>query len=762
MSSRRDTSNRNQTFGRLLSGAINSIATYEGRTAPVIEEELGELLHLSGKTIQRYKAGYLPPEHTTVRVLAEAGVQRGYLNREWLKHFLRSARYPHSEMLLDLLCPLNVARERPQRIYNNLVAPTYSQFIMRQQEFAEVVSGLQQRSALVLIVGMGGNGKTSLAREVAAWCLRDNEQPALFDAAVWVSDKDRPGTTNLSIVLDEIARTLDYPGFTQYEHDEKLFEVGQLLKRQRVLIVIDNFETITDSALLTWLQRLPEPSKALVTSREYSRGFRNSTTVVELRGMSDAEARTFVGQHLRVLRMEQLSSSRDQLDMLIRITGANPKALKIALGLVKYERRPLQQVVDDLYAARGTLFEDLFARAWALLELAAQRVLLVATFFPTSADGRALSAAADVQGFAFDRALEQLVDLSLLDVQQTDLYSPPRYILHPLVQAFASAKLAGQADLEAAARQRWITWHLRLADQVGYCPNAVDRLHLLDAEHETCLRVMVWLSRHQRHAEVVQLGSGIMYFFYVRGLWDKWFEANLLQLEAARRLQDVDEELRALAYQVQTLSRQGSLDEAAMFRKELDTCIQGYTPYDETFFLIHHCMGAYYLAIDDFDAAQRSWETILAQGNQISHYRRVATQQWLGVCHFYAGRLKEAQSLFESALEEAMSHNYGRYILFNRLRLVAIKLEHGQIDQASDELVQCYDLARRLQDRWHLAYTQRTFSRLHLLRGDLPAARACHREAIDLFERLGMRRELAEAHADLADLDLRQLGDQMA
>jgi hypothetical protein len=40
---------RNETFGRLLKGAINSIATYEGTTAPIIEEELGAQIHIAGK-----------------------------------------------------------------------------------------------------------------------------------------------------------------------------------------------------------------------------------------------------------------------------------------------------------------------------------------------------------------------------------------------------------------------------------------------------------------------------------------------------------------------------------------------------------------------------------------------------------------------------------------------------------------------------------------------------------------------------------------
>lgn len=118
--------------------------------------------------------------------------------------------------------------------------------------------------------------------------------------------------------------------------------------------------------------------------------------------MSEPESQSFIAQRLRYLRIEKLNSGESQMEPLITVTGGNPKAIEIALGLVKYEHRPLQQVIDDLYAARGELFDNLFTRAWALLDEASRRVLLVATFFPTSAGVEALSASADVQGLVFD------------------------------------------------------------------------------------------------------------------------------------------------------------------------------------------------------------------------------------------------------------------------------------------------------------------------------------------------------------------------
>ena len=430
---------RSPEFGHLLTGAINSIAAYEAKTSAAVEMELGEKLGVAPSTIQRYKAGQLPPESQMIECLAGEAIRRGYLNREWLSRFLRAARYPAPNAILDELFPTH-SPAAPKRVYQNLPAPTYSQFVMRARAYAEVVDGLHQRSAVVLITSLGGMGKTSLAREVAAHCLAGDGSLPTFEAVVWVSDKGREGATNLSMVLDEVARTLDYPGFTSLPFEDKRYEVEQLLRRQRVLLVVDNFETITDGALLSWLLRLPEPSKSLVTSREYHAEFRSSWPV-DLRGMSQAEGDEFVRNQLRFLRMEELVENPLELAPICEVTGGNPKAIMLVLGYLKHGQHPLNEVIDEIYAGRGNLFDDLFTRAWQLLDDAARQVLMALTLFPVSASQAALGEVASVQGFAYGRAAIRLGELSLLDSSRPNIQSAPRYSLHPLVRAFASARL---------------------------------------------------------------------------------------------------------------------------------------------------------------------------------------------------------------------------------------------------------------------------------------------------------------------------------
>ncbi len=740
---------RNPEFGHLLTGAINSIAAYEAKTAASVEMEFGEKLCVAPSTIQRYKSGQLPPEASVIEFLSEEATRRGYLNREWLERFLRAARYPLTGQLIERLFPAH-PHAAPARIYQNLPAPTYNQFVMRAQAYADVVEGLRQRSAVVLVTSLGGMGKTCLAREVAAHCLSGDPILPTFDAVVWVSDKERDGTTNLSVVLDEIARTLDYPGLTSLPFDEKRYEVDQLLRRQRVLLVIDNFETITDSALLSWLLRLPEPSKALVTSRAYSAEFR-SCWPVDLRGMSKSEASEFVLNQLRFLRIEELVRDPAEMEPLCEVTGGNPKAIMLALGYLKHSQRPLDEVINEIYAGRGNLFDDLFARAWQLLDDAARRVLMAITLFPVDASELALSTVSGVQGFAFGRAAERLGEISLLDMSRPNIKTAPRYSLHPLVRAFARAKLPEFSAFEKQARQQWLSlclkWTEDVKEEARYDPGI---LKVVELEEPTIEAAIWWCYEADVYPEINHLIDGMGYYYHVRGMWDKKIILHPMAAEVARRHNDRIEEISALDKLVQVLSRQSNWKEAGRYLPRLHELVTAGPIPDENMVDYLSTESFYWLSQDNISQIEQLWQ-------QHQHLAQTAkghmVRSWLADCHLAKRRWDEAVALLRISLDEVTSNHIQRGIIAIRIKLVAVALEQGKLDESAAELEEISQLASENLDRQYMAFIQSYYGHLYAMQKNIPDALTAYTRALDLFERLGMRREAQKVRARMENIN---------
>jgi LuxR family glucitol operon transcriptional activator len=148
-------------------------------------------------------------------------------------------------------------------------------FIGRTTEVREVIKHVSGPHPLVTIVGEGGVGKSALALRCIYEIL--DTKDARFDAIVWVSLKTRmltPAgvrelhdavTTTLGIVqvaAAEIGSPLqsgDLPVLVQ--------ELRDYMGQFRLLVVIDNFETLTLEDVRPLLESIPAGSKILLTSR---------------------------------------------------------------------------------------------------------------------------------------------------------------------------------------------------------------------------------------------------------------------------------------------------------------------------------------------------------------------------------------------------------------------------------------------------------------------------------------------------------------
>jgi hypothetical protein len=773
---------RSETFGRLLKAGLNSIATVEGKTGPAIDDEVGAAVGLAGTSIQRYRSGAFPIDHTLTARVAELCVTRGMMGKPWLERFLQAARFPAFEAraLVARLLPEQAAPARASVPRPNLPPPTFSRFVMRQGAYDSTLAGLAGALPLTAIVSMGGMGKTSLARVVVGDCLEGRAQPR-FASAVWVSDKDRPGSTSLSTLLDEVARVLDYPGLAALPFAEKRREAEAILRAQPTLLVLDNAENVADLALLEWLARLPAPSKALLTSRAAPPAH-IPCCLVELPPLDAAQSRELIAEHLGRGALGQLPGALEQLRPLADAAGGNPKAIELALGLAR--RRPLAEVVAALESARlDGLFDPLFARAWELLDTPAARLLLALTLFPTSAAESALAFTVDLNAAAFQQAVERLADLSLLDVVRADLLDPPRYDAHPLMRAFAAARLAERPDEDAALHERWLAWCADLAGSVGFCWNNLDRLARLDPEHETVQAAIEWVAAHADDRLTLRLCEGVRYYYNVRGLWDERRLQNYdRRLHSAQMVLNTAELVLTLAQRAEICAKQGRLAEAENWLQDAE----GFASCDEpdeaaqlaelrnTFehpedlfdpaplnddarFELGHARGLLAYACGDLAGAEAHWRALLPFAATLDAQKHVINRRWLATCLLDQGRTVEAEALYRESLADARRVNDTRSVTGNTLKLASIDLARGDLAAAEAALAECSIVATGYHDRRRLAEYHRLTAQLRAAQGDTAGWRKSLEAAADLFTRMGMRREATAAHTALGGAPAREL-----
>ena len=165
-------------------------------------------------------------------------------------------------------------------IPNNL--PRLQPFFGREAELADIRAALDPASRTwgTLIDGDGGKGKTALAIRAAYEC-----PPANFDRIVFVSMKQQEqddhrlrklegfALSSWMQMLNEIARVLDLPEVAKAPENERARLLRDKLDGRRVLLVLDNLETLSDSEqdqLFTFLEYLPSDCKALLTSRTFA------------------------------------------------------------------------------------------------------------------------------------------------------------------------------------------------------------------------------------------------------------------------------------------------------------------------------------------------------------------------------------------------------------------------------------------------------------------------------------------------------------
>ena len=645
--------------------------------------------------------------------------------------------------------------EKPALVIpNNL--PSRGEFIGRQVEKERVKEALASRWPLICIDGIGGIGKTSLALEVVGECLqlsKDDEAPASplkFDGFIWTSAKDRELTLN--DVLDTIARTLDYPGVAQQPLDDKREAVRRLLQAKCYLLVIDNFETITDDAVRDFLLALPEPTKALVTSRTLD--LRQAWSV-SLKGMDQTEALTLMRNEGLRLGLTSIETAPDQdLLRLYQGTGGAPLAMKWAIGQIKQKGQSLDTVLAYLYEARGDIFENIFARSWDLLGEQARHVLTVMPIFAASVSRDAIEAASDVHHWELDEALGQLVQLWLVEVSEHLDQANRRYNLHPLTRSFARTKLQMIHSLEFDARFRSADYYATQAGQKDGWYRS-EEFPWFRLELQNILPILDWAYSVEEYRLALDLTQSLMYFWGASGYWRERIAYGGKAIEAAQLLDNPSLQgwfNLMLAY---IFFRQGYLDDAKTCAIASTILMQ--RPQDDAFisnaFDILSGIARSEGKLDEArELAAQALDTAQETGLVGSIYAAYRAQALIALLE---GNYSEAERLFRSALEGFERLGSRERAAGRHIELGLVNLLQGRYNQARSQ----YEIGLRLGQETgqtdNIADAQYGLARVEEELGDLPAALQTAHSAHEIYTRLAMKQRMDETQKFITELEER-------
>ncbi|MEZ4677393.1 MAG: NB-ARC domain-containing protein [Caldilineaceae bacterium] len=343
--------------------------------------------------------------------------------------------------------------ERVARFNGRLPRATDARLFGIDDHLTTLASELKHADApyLVAIEGIGGIGKTTLARALTTRLLGDahwhdvawvTAQQQVFNGGGAIKPISRPALTAEALVdalVDQLLR-VDI-GTSMLSIEQKRSMLQQRFREHPHLVVIDNLETLQDiESLLATLRTWLNPTKFLLTSR-ISRFYETDIFHFTVPELGAADALALVRTEAAIRNNSALAAATDdELYPIYATVGGNPLALRLVVGQTHVYG--LGRVLGDLQAARGRSIEQLYHyiywQVWENLdELTRQTLLLMPLVTEAGGDLDYLTAMAAGGGLGEEDvgyALERLVAQNLVD-SRGGLHER-RYTIHALTRTF--------------------------------------------------------------------------------------------------------------------------------------------------------------------------------------------------------------------------------------------------------------------------------------------------------------------------------------
>lgn len=599
----------------------------------------------------------------------------------------------------------------PVRAVRHNLPGERSAFVGRETALAEAAE-LLTRARLLTLIGIGGAGKTRLARKLA-----ERQLPQFADGVCWVDLASVDGEEPLAAAVAHAA------GVALTGSASPLNTLARALRPRQALLVLDNCEHLTDpvaslaEALLSAAPRLV----ILATSREALALPGEALVPVRPMGLPQADApldRIADAESVRLfVQAAMLAHGGFELDAVTapavarvcRALDGIPLALELAAAQIRVlGPLQLQTLIEErlqlLTGPRRALprqqtLEGVIRWSHDRLPAADQQLLAALS---VCQDGCELTAAQALAGADDDCAgvvngLSRLSESGLIEVLQVDGIA--RYRLLETVRQFAARRLdeSGQA---ARVQDRHALHYLIVAEAgASAADSGSARWRLLRRERDNFVRALWWLSTRPPSGDT---GPACRLIAALRDYWHAagWLPLGLQRSIAA--LPDRDKgapsESRAQAYAActQMAMRASRTDLALQFAQQAlaEAEASGLSPRER---VIHHVRLAQAWRIaDDLDEAEeqvRLAAALLGAGpvheserKRFAHHA-AAIQVQRGAISARRGDWEIATKSFDDARAQGQIADSISEVAANDLNAAAVALLSADLDDARRRLL---------------------------------------------------------------------------
>jgi tetratricopeptide (TPR) repeat protein len=644
--------------------------------------------------------------------------------------------------------------------------PTREPFFGRAQELERILKTLDpaDRAWGIVLNGAAGIGKTALALE-AAYTAREHR---IFDRVIWVTakadlrspadpDESALKLLGLQLLFENVARSLGRSVAQLADGDAQRNAIRQALLHQRILLVFDNLEALTEEDQLVvsqFLRYLPSGCKAIVTTRKQ---LPDAPSTLWVQRLTLDEARQLINDqaHRHPTELREVAQAGDEgWSRFYHESGGSPLAILWTLGLIRRQGHSFSDALVLLQEGNDEagLPEFVFRAAVERMSKLEKLALYALSLFGGPAGVEALSQTVEVEPAAVLSVLDQLITSGLVKRQppgESGDSEEAAYSLLPVTQHLSRSQLRSDVDPAGTVAFRFATyWYDFARENGGDAKDNYQAYIRLNKNWENVSRAAstLWSLAQVHGDEIGNLAAGEVLIELARAVQDYlWFAGHLEErvllsshahhaAVASKRWEDAG----WAAYRVAiTHANRANLDELSLWTERCTTAWKMLEP-DKRREVVCLVLRGKLASLQQDDAkAVKTFEEALLLSREAGNRRDVlAILIDLGDLLRQQGQYGPAGERGREALAIAVEIEDVEGEGAARLLLGDLAVEQDEGAQAREQFLRAQSIAQEVGRVAMIARAEAGLARLLEREGQVEAALSCAKSALAIYERL--------------------------